>query len=278
MRTLPLGLHSGLALVALTVFSACDGGTSVPATVRYSVDSPAAVTFTGADGSTQSEVATGAWQRSVSVEPGTALVLTATSSSGVPVTATLSVDDALSRSRRGRSVRLESSSDDDSGELEVCGPVEALASDRVTVDGRVFIVDAGTRVFDRNNATVALATFAVGTIVEAEGRTLADGSVRASKVKLEDDCDDDGGSGGNGDDDDEDGPEIEIHGSIQAIDAASMTVGGRVFATDAATRYFDDRHTPIARSAFQVGERVEAEGHARADGTVLAKTIKRDDD
>lgn len=274
MHTPSLGLRAGLALVTLTVFSACDGGTSAPATVRYSVDGPAALTFTGSDGSTESAVATGAWQQSVSVEPGTAVVLTAASSSGAPVTATLTVDDALSRSRRGQSVRLESSSDDDSGELEVCGPVEALTSDRVTVDGRVFVVDAGTRLFDRNNATVALATFTVGTIVEAEGQALADGTVRASKVKLENDCDEDE----DGDDGDEDGPEIEIHGSIQAIGAASMTVGGRVFATDAATRYFDDRHTPIARSAFQIGERVEAEGHVRADGTVLAQTIKRDDD
>lgn len=269
-------LSSGLALLTLAlVLSACDAGTSPQASVRYSVDGPAAVTFTGSDGQSRSESVAAAWQTEVAVEPGTAVVLTATSTTGTPVTASVFVGDALVGSRRGRSVRVASSSDDSGSEVEVRGPVEALGADRVTVAGRVFVIDASTRLYDHDNSPVPLATFAVGTYVEAEGRPLGDGTFRAEKVKLEDESNSDDDEGG---DDDGDGQEVEVHGSVQTIDDASMTVGGRRFLTGPATRYLDDDNNPLSRDAFRVGDLVEAEGYALTDGTVQAKKIKRDDD
>ena len=274
MRSLFSGLKSGPALLALALaLSACDAGTSPQASVRYSVDGPAAITFTGSDGQSRSASVAAAWQTEVAVEPGTAVVLAATSTTGAPVTASIFVGDALVGSRRGRSVRVASSSDDSGSEVEVRGPVEALGADRVTVAGRVFVVDASTRLYDHDDSPVPLATFAVGTYVEAEGRPLGDGTFLASKVKLEDESnsDDDG-------DDDDDGQEVEVHGSVQAIDGASMTVGGRRFLTGPATRYLDDDGNTLSRDAFRVGDLVEVEGYALADGTVQARKIQRDDD
>ena len=265
-------LSSGLLALAL-ILSACDAGTAPQASVRYTVDGPAAVTFTGADGTSETSSTSAAWQTEVDVEPGTAVVLAATSATGAPVTASVFVDDALVGSRRGRSVRIGSSSDDSGDEAEVRGPVEVLGADRVTVAGRVFVVDASTRLYDRDNGTVPLATFAVGTYVEAEGRPRGDGTFQAKKVKLEDESNSDDDDSG-----DDSGQEVEVHGSVQAIDDASMTVGGRRFLTGPATRYLDDDNNPLSRDAFRVGDLVEAEGHARADGTVQAKKIKHDDD
>ncbi|HEX9950748.1 MAG TPA: DUF5666 domain-containing protein [Rubricoccaceae bacterium] len=272
MRTLLLG-------TALLTLAACDSGTSTPATVRYSVDGASAVQYTAADGSTQSATTTGAWQKDVSAEDGSLVALTAISATGAPVTASIAVEDRLVSSRHGASVRVEARShhgSDDSGEAEVHGFVEALGADRVTVSGRVFVVTSATRLFDDNNATVALATFIVGTYVEAEGVPLADGTFRATKIKIEDEDDGDGHNGS--DDGSGSGNETEVHGAIGAIDATSITVGGRVFTTTAATRYLSDRNVAVPRASFTVGTRVEAEGYALPGGALVATKVKGDDD
>lgn len=254
------------ALVALTFLSACDAGQPATKSVRYSVDGPAEVVFTDADGTSRSSSTSAAWEARVAVDPVTPVVLVVTSATGMPVTASIYIDDSLVRSRRGTSVRLEaSSSDTGSSEAEVRGPVEAVGSDRVTVAGRVFIVVSDTELVADDNTPVALSAFTVGTYVEAEGRPLGDGSFRATKIKVEDEGDDNG-------------LEVEVHGPIGAIDATSFTVTGRRFVTGSATRYLDDDNNVIARDDFRVGEFVEAEGHPLADGSVQAKKIKRDDD
>lgn len=244
--------------------SGCDATGPSAARVGYAVDGAASVTYTDADGTTKTATPNAAWRLDVDAPQGQSLVLTAASTSGAPVTATITVDNVLVASRRGASVRVESSSSSSGSEVEVYGLVEALGSDRVTVSGLTFVVDAQTRLYDRNNQTVPLSTFAVGTFVEAEGRLLGDGTYRAKKIKLEDD---DGDSG-----------EIEVHGTLQAIDAESMSVAGRRFVTGPSTRYLDDDGDPISRDAFRVGDLVEAEGYALADGTLRAEKVKLDDD
>lgn len=265
---------------ALLALAACDAGTSTPATVRYSVSGASAVTYTAADGSTKTAAASGAWQTDVAAEDGATVALAAVSASGAPVTAEIRVDGRLAGSRRGASVRLETRSHrhsegghdgagDDGEGPEVHGPVEALGADRVTVSGHVFVVDAATRLLDDARVPTALATFTVGTYVEAEGVPLADGTFRATTIKVEDEADGDGHDGGAGN-------ETEVHGTLQAVDAASMTVGGRVFATTAATRYLGRRNVAVTRADFAVGARVEAEGYAAA-GALVATKVKLDD-
>lgn len=267
MRHLP----TALVLLALLV-AGCDALDPQASTARvsYAVDGAASVSYTDADGSTRTATPDAAWRVDVDAPSGQAVVLTAASATGDPVTATISVDDALVASRRGRSVRVESESSSSSSsgyEVEVYGPVEALGADRVTVGGLVFIVNGSTRLYDRDNQTVPLATFTVGTFVEAEGRPNGDGTYRAKKIKLEDDDDDGQGSG-----------EIEVNGTIQSIDAESISVAGRRFVTDASTRYQNDDGDPISRDAFRVGDLVEAEGYVLADGSIRAEKVKLDDD
>lgn len=266
MRLLSLGL------AALTlVLAACDsGGASQQASVRYTVDGPAAVTFTGADGAPRASQTSAAWQAEVAVEPGTPVVLTAVSATGAPVTATIAVDGALVGSRQGRSVRVASSSDD-GAEAEVRGPVEALGADRVTVGGIVFVVDAATRLYDRRNNAVPLSTFVVGTYVEAEGRALGGGTFQAKKIKLEDEANSDD------EDDEDDDREVEVNGSLQVVDDASLTVAGRRFATTAATRYVGERGEAVARSRFRVGDLIEVDGYVLADGSLQARKVSLDD-
>ena len=264
MRLLP-------ALLTFLVLAAagCDSADAPlsSARVSYAVDGAASVSYTDADGATQTATPDAAWRVDVEAPADQGVVLTAQSATGAPVTATISFDDQLVASKTGQTVRVESlpSSSGSSGyEVEVYGPVQANENGRVTVAGLVFVVDASTRLYDRDNNPVPLSTFSVGTYVEAEGYPLSDGTYRADKIKLEDPDDDAG--------------EIEVNGTIQAIDAGSMSIAGRVFLTSASTRYLDDDGDTIPRDAFRVGDLVEAEGYPLADGTVLADKIKLDDD
>jgi hypothetical protein len=57
----------------------------------------------------------------------------------------------------------------------------------MTVGGRRFVTVATTRYLDDDNNVVARGSFQVGDLVEAEGHVLADGTVQAKKIKLDDD-------------------------------------------------------------------------------------------
>lgn len=263
MRVLSL---SAALLGATLVLAACDSsGPTATAAVRYSVSGPATVTYTDASGVQTRAEPTEAWSQEVAVAVGTPVVLTATSATGAPVTALLRVDDALKAARRGVSVRLESrsSGDDDSRETEVRGPIESLSAAQVVVAGLTFTLTPSTRLRNDAGQTVTLDAFAVGTYVEVEGVPTGSDTFRATSLKIEDEGD---------------GNEVEVEGTLTAIDATSVTVGSRRFVTTDQTRYLDDTNQPLARSAFAVGDLVEAEGSVRADGTLVAEKVKRDDD
>lgn len=262
MRTLTTLLAFGAILLSgCDAFSSDAGGDRIE--VRYLVDGNAAVSYLG-DGGLDQAQARGAWEAQFTAEPDAVLSVEATSIDGSAVRAQIEVDGVVVQATQGLAVRLDSRTDDRSqGVVEVHGPVEAVGADRVTVLGRVFVVDAGTRLFGRGNEVVPFATFTVGTFVEAEGRANADGTFQAKKVKL--------------DDGDDEGSETEVEGRIEILDAASVTVAGTRFTVDAATRWLDDDNDPLDRSSFAVGDRVEAEGYALG-GVLYAKKIKQDDD
>ncbi len=263
MRTL-------LAFALALGLAACDSAsTASTADIRYAVSGPAAITYTTPDG-TRAATASSAWDASVAVPAGTSVVLTALSSSGQPVEARIYVDGQLAKSSQGTSVRLSSSSSSSSGEVEVEGPIEALSADAITVLGFTFAIDGATAFLNDDNNPTTAAAFSVGQRVEVKGRGPA-GALRATRVKPDDDGFDDDGGGTTGE-------HVERESTITALDAESITVGDVRFVTNASTQYLDDDNRPIQRSAFAVGQLAEAEGHRRADGTVLAYKVKRDDD
>lgn len=260
-----------LAFALVLGLAACDSASPAStAAIRYSVSGPAAITYSTPDG-TQAATASSAWDASVEVPAGTPVVLTALSSSGQPVEARIYVDGQLAKSSQGTSVRLSSSSSSSSsGEVEVEGPIESLAADAITVLGFTFAIDGSTAFLDDDNDPTTAAAFSVGQRVEVKGRGPAS-ALRATRIKPDDDGFDDDGGGSTGE-------HVEREGTITALDAESITVGGVRFLTNASTQYLDDDNRAISRSAFSVGQLAEAEGHRRSDGTVLAYKVKLDDD
>lgn len=257
-----------LSLFLVALLAGCDA--SAPASdalaVRFLVDGQANVTYQAADDVSTAR-ADGRWETRLTAGPDDVLALDAVSTDGQPVTTTIEIDGRVVAMHQGLRARSDSRpSERSQNEVEVKGAIEALSADRVRVQGRVFRIDASTRFLGGDNEPISFETFAIGTVVEAEGHLQSDGTVRAKKLKLED-LDDDAG----------DEHEVEVEGTIDAVSPTSITVSGTVFATTAATRWLDDDNLPISRDAFAPGLRAEAEGWVR-DGVLTAEKVKLDED
>ena len=117
--------------------SACDSSTvtSNAHSVRYVVEGTSA-TVSYADGSGNIQISTsGHWEHQYEAAPGATLLLDAASDNADDVTGSIFLDGALFRMERGLSVHLEgSTSNHQSGEIEVRGFIEARTSDRMIPD------------------------------------------------------------------------------------------------------------------------------------------------
>lgn len=149
--------------------------------------------------------------------------------------------------------------------VEFEGTVEAVGASSLTVSGHVFLVNAGTKI-KRDDHTIALADVKVGDKVEGEGVVQADGSVLATKIKVENDEDDDN-QGEN---------EVDFKGTIDSITPPTLVVSGRKVMTNGSTRIRNGDKT-VALTDLKPGQKVEVEGIAQTDGSVLASKIKVED-
>jgi hypothetical protein len=156
---------------------------------------------------------------------------------------------------------------DDKGTTEVSlrGTIEAIAGSDAQVSGRRVAVDGATRVFDRQNAPTTFSALRTGDLVQVEGVARADGSVLAAKISLEG-LDDRGAPSG---------AQVTFTGTVSML--SPLTVGGRVVATDGATKVLDRQNSIVTLAAVKVGGLVEVEGTSRSDGSVLAAKIKLED-
>jgi len=147
-------------------------------------------------------------------------------------------------------------------EVEFGGTVDSITPPSLKVSGRTVVTNADTRI-KRGDRSVALTDLTVGDKVEVEGRQQADGSVLASKIKVEDN-------------DDEDQNEVEFKGSIESITPPTLMVSGRKVMTNGSTRIRRGDKT-VTLADLKVGDKVEVAGTRQADGSVLASKIKVED-
>lgn len=87
-------------------------------------------------------------------------------------------------------IRLEDDEDENEAEVEFKGRIDSISPPTLVVSGRLVVTNGSTRI-RRGDKTVALADLKKGEKVEVEGTRQANGSVLASKVKVEDENDDD---------------------------------------------------------------------------------------
>ena len=149
--------------------------------------------------------------------------------------------------------------------VEIEGTVQAVGASSVTVSGQVIAVNADTKI-KRGDHTIALSDLKMGDKVEVDAIIQADGSLLATKIKVEDDEDDDN-QGEN---------EVEFKGTIDSITPPTLMVSGRKVMTNGSTRIRSGDKT-ITLADLKPGEKVEVDGTKQADGSVLASKIKVED-
>ena len=158
-------------------------------------------------------------------------------------------------------IKVDEEEGEEEGDIEVEGLITFLRGDSLGVAGRTFTLTPATVVVDDDDRPVPRDTLAVGQRVEVYGRYLADGSLTATRIELEDY--DDG--------------EIELTGVIEALAPSGLTVAGTAFAVTSETVVLDDDHLPIPFSALVLGQTVEVRGVSTGAGGLVATHIKTED-
>lgn len=149
-----------------------------------------------------------------------------------------------------------------SSEALLRGTVDSLdaATSRLVVSGLTVATDASTRFV----GVSGLADLKTGDRVVVQGTLQSGGTVQARLVvKL---------------------PvppparaEVEAEGAITAITAPDrLEVAGKTVLVDSSTR-FGEHDRPMSFTDLKVGDRVEVEGVAQPDGSILAREIQRED-
>jgi hypothetical protein len=161
----------------------------------------------------------------------------------------------------------------DGCENEIRGFIESIdaAGGSLVVSGVTVTTQAATEYLDDDNNPLpgGLSDFATGDFVEAEGCPQPDGSLTASKVKLEDE-------------DGDDNFQFEFRGFIESTDPVTNTlvVAGQNVTTGAGTEYLDDNNNALTNgfADLMAGQFVEVEGAPLATGFFFASKIKFEDD
>ncbi|NNC37279.1 MAG: hypothetical protein HKO02_07475 [Hyphomonadaceae bacterium] len=159
---------------------------------------------------------------------------------------------------------VEKEDKEDDGEDGEDGEVEGFITEftsaqSFTVGDTPVITDEST-VFEYCTAD----DLGVDVEVEVEGEFNAEGALVADKVECEFDAD------------------IHVESTLDAVDAGTgvITIFGVEFATDMSTRFEDKLETPVEMFGIDdlvAGNYLDVKGFERADGTLYAKKIERDE-
>jgi len=141
--------------------------------------------------------------------------------------------------------------DEANDEVELTGFVEALSDTTIRVSSAVFLVNAATVVLDQNAVRIAFSALQVRMLVEIRGERRFNGSVLAKEIRIEDFLLQN---------------EVELRGSIAAINSNSVRVADVDFSVDDKTMILDLNGAPIPLSRLTAGTIVEI--RAKSSGGV----------
>ncbi|MCL6495253.1 MAG: DUF5666 domain-containing protein [Ignavibacterium sp.] len=144
-------------------------------------------------------------------------------------------------------------------EVEVKGTITELNSSSLTVAGITFDVDSSTKVFDHQNNPISYSSLQAGQLVEVKGVRTSSTSVKATRIKLENNED------------------IEIFGRITAINSDNIELNGLTVFVNANTLFLNHANQPISFSDLSIDNFVEVKMIRLPNSILLALRIKIED-
>ncbi|HEX9950708.1 MAG TPA: DUF5666 domain-containing protein, partial [Rubricoccaceae bacterium] len=144
------------------------------------------------------------------------------------------------------------------GGLRVEGLIQTVSADSLTVRNRTFALTDSTVIVGDGRQPFPAESLAVGLRVEVSGQLLADGTLVARMVEVED------GDHHN---------DLRLRGAIEVLTATGLTVSGRAVAVTAQTAVYGADRQPIAFSALVVGQMVEIHATVGTAGALTATRI-----
>lgn len=152
--------------------------------------------------------------------------------------------------------RDDDDEDDEDREVEVEGLITALVDSTVSVNGLTFKITARTQIEGHRDQRLALSDLSVGLKVEVEGVYLADGSLVAKKIEVEN------------------GTEIEVRGLVTARVGNVVTIGTTVFTVTDSTKITGKSGAALTLGDVAVGMFAQAVLSAGPDGALTALVLK----
>jgi len=151
--------------------------------------------------------------------------------------------------------------DDNDHDFEFTGIIDSVGTDNIIVSGFTVAVDSNTLITGDDHQILTFSDLVIGLRVEVKAKMLNDGSLLATRIKVEDDFEN----------------EIEITGAIDTVYSNVIVVSGFEFWTDSNTVVLDHHRNPIMFSDLQKGMIVEVKGFLQNDGSIYASRIKIED-
>jgi len=152
-------------------------------------------------------------------------------------------------------IKLEDSFED---EVQLTGRIDAINGPALVVAGLTFMTDASTEIQDDQNNPIALTGLSVGLLVEVRAVLQPDGSLLATRVKVEDRIED----------------EVEVAGRLDQISATEVTVLGLTFQLTENTVVLDENRNQTDLASLFIGQLVEIRGDLLPDQTLVAIRIE----
>ncbi|MEZ5337611.1 MAG: DUF5666 domain-containing protein [bacterium] len=144
-------------------------------------------------------------------------------------------------------------------ENELKGLIDEISEGSITVDGNVFLTDESTIWLGDNDELLTAADFAVGMPVEIKGERFGSDQWLARTIELELE---------------NEGTELKVTGLIEAIDLASITVGGITATLSETTVWLDGNGDPALPADFLVGLNVELSYLDDGNGGISAVKVQ----
>jgi len=140
-------------------------------------------------------------------------------------------------------------------EVELTGRISALDNNSLVVLGLKFVVNASTVVLDNNNNAIKFTDLKVGLVVEIRANRRADGSLLATRIKIED--------------------RLGIQGAVASVGSNSLSIAGIPIALNTNTLIRDQDNHPLTSANLRPGEIVEVQAASTATNALVALTVKK---